>query len=80
MDEKFETVTLVQTGKINRPLPMIMFGTEYWDAVLRMEAMVDAGTISATDPDLIFRTDSVDDAFAYITGELGKIEAQQRRS
>ena len=70
MDELFETLTLVQTGKIKRPLPMLLFGTDYWDRVLHMEEMVAAGTISAKDPDLLHRSDSVDEAFEWLVQQL----------
>jgi hypothetical protein len=74
LDEMFETLTLVQTGKIKRPLPLMLFGTEYWDRVLHLQAMVDFGTISAKDPGLIYRTDDVDEAFAWLVGQLEQNE------
>ena len=70
MDELFETLTLVQTGKIKRKLPLLLFGTDYWSRVLHMAEMVDAGTISATDPALLHRTDDVDEAFEWLVAEL----------
>lgn len=70
LDEFMETVTLVQTGKIKKKLPIVLFGKEYWDAVIDFEPMVRFGTISATDPDLFLKTDSVDEAFDYLVGEL----------
>ncbi len=75
MDEMFETLTLRQTGKINRPMPMVLFGTGFWDEVFNADAMVQFGTISPGDVNLFFRTDSVDEAFTFITGELEAIEA-----
>ena len=74
LDEFFETLTLIQTGKISRPLPLVLFGASYWDRVLNLDAMVDEGTISAGDPDLFLTTDSVDEAFEYVTGRLEAIE------
>jgi hypothetical protein len=74
LDELFETTTLVQTGKISRPLPMVLFGTKYWDQVLNMSAMAEWGTISPSDIDLMFRTDSVDEAFEYLTTQLAANE------
>ena len=72
MDELFETLTLLQTRKIKKRLPVVLFGTEYWDKVMNLETMVEFGTIDAADLDLIHRTDSVDEAFAYITRELAE--------
>jgi uncharacterized protein (TIGR00730 family) len=70
LDEFFEVMTLVQTGKLRKRLPIVLFGTEFWDGVMNLSALVRFGTISAADLDLFYRTDSVDDAFAYITREL----------
>ncbi len=71
MDELFETLTLIQTKKIDRPLPIVLFGTDYWDRILNVDAMAEFGTISPTDPDLMYRADTVEDAFAYLTSTLG---------
>ena len=70
MDELFETLTLVQTGKTTKRLPIVLFGTDFWDKVVNLEAMAEFGTISPGDLDLMHRTDSVDDAFEYIKAEL----------
>lgn len=70
LDELFETLTLLQTRKMKKPLPVVLFGTDYWDKVLNLEALVEFGAINAADLNLIHRTDSVDAAFTYITDEL----------
>jgi len=70
LDEFMEVVTLVQTLKIKKRLPIVLFGTKYWDEVLHLEPMVRYGTISPEDVDLFHRTDSVDDAFEYLVREL----------
>ena len=69
-DEFMEIVTLVQTLKIKKRLPIVLFGTEYWSQVLNLEPMVRYGTVSAEDLDLFLRTDSVDEAFEFVTREL----------
>ena len=69
-DEFMEVVTLVQTLKIKKHLPIVLFGTEYWNEILNFEPMVKYGTISREDVDLFFRTDSVDEAYDFITREL----------
>jgi uncharacterized protein (TIGR00730 family) len=79
MDEMFETLTLRQTGKIDRPMPMVLYGTAFWDEVFNAEAMVRYGTISPGDVNLFHRSDTVDDAFAFITSELEDREATARR-
>jgi transposase-like protein len=51
-------------------LPIVLFGTESWDKVINLEPMVEYGTISPEDVNLFYRTDSVDDAYAYLVKEL----------
>jgi hypothetical protein len=70
LDELFETLTLIQTGKTTKRMPLVLFGNEFWDKVIDMEAMAEFGTISPEDLKLVYRTDSIDDAFDYITSEL----------
>ncbi len=70
LDELMEVLTLAQTLKIKKRLPVVMFGTEFWDKVLNLEAMAELGTIDENDLGLVFRTDSVDEAYDYITSEL----------
>ncbi|MFT5439208.1 MAG: hypothetical protein ACI9MJ_001070 [Alphaproteobacteria bacterium] len=70
LDELFETLTLVQTHKMRKQMPMVLFGKSFWDKVINLDALVEAGTISAEDLDLLFHTDSVDEAFEHITTGL----------
>ena len=70
MDEFFKVMTLMQTKKLTKPIPIVLYGKKFWDDVLDMEALVRHGTISAADLDLFFETDSVDEAFDFITTEL----------
>ena len=69
-DELFEVLTLLQTKKMTKHQPIILFGKDYWNSVVDFDALVRAGTISAKDLELVYRTDSVDDAFDFITREL----------
>ncbi|MEM7222248.1 MAG: TIGR00730 family Rossman fold protein [Pseudomonadota bacterium] len=70
LDELFELLTLVQTGRIRKRMPTVLFGKDYWSKVLNLETLVEYGTISPTDLDLFILTDSVDEAFDYVTHEL----------
>ena len=70
MDEFFEVMTLMQTKKLTKPIPIVLYGKEFWNDVLDMEALVRHGTVNAADLDLFFETDSVDEAFDFITTEL----------
>ncbi|MEZ4319601.1 MAG: LOG family protein [Myxococcota bacterium] len=70
MDELFETLTLVQTGKIKKNLPIVLFGADYWSQVINTDAMAEMGTISPDDVNLVHLSDTVDDAFEYLTSRL----------
>jgi uncharacterized protein (TIGR00730 family) len=70
LDEFMEVLTLVQTGKIKKRMPIVLFGKSFWDRVINFDALVEFGTISPGDLDLFLRTDSVDEAFEYLTKEL----------
>jgi predicted Rossmann-fold nucleotide-binding protein len=65
-----EVVTLVQTLKIKKALPIVLFGKEFWSKVINFETLIEFGTISPDDIDLFFQTDSVDEAVEYITTKL----------
>ena len=71
LDELFEVLTLVQTGRMKR-LPILMFGGDYWRRVVNWEALVEAGTINARDLDLITHVGSAAEAWE-------KIDAWQAR-
>ncbi len=70
LDELFELLTLVQTRKMKKPLPIVLFGTEYWREIIDFDALVRHGMINAADVSLVHRTDSVDDAYDYIVKQL----------
>jgi uncharacterized protein (TIGR00730 family) len=65
-DEMFELLTLVQTGKV-RPLPILLFGRDYWNKVVNFEAMVEEGVIAPNDVDLIHWSEDADEAWDYVT-------------
>jgi len=69
VDELFEVLTLVQTKKMKKPMPIVLFGTEYWREVIDFDALVRHGTIDARDVDLVHRTDSVDQAYDWLISE-----------
>ena len=52
LDELFETLTLIQTGRMER-IPIVLFGEAFWRSIVNWEALVDAGTIGADDLDLL---------------------------
>jgi uncharacterized protein (TIGR00730 family) len=72
LDELFELLTLVQTRKMSKPMPIVLFGTEYWREVIDFDALARHGTIDAKDIELMHRTDSVDDAYQWIVRQLSE--------
>jgi len=73
MDELFEVLTLIQTKKPRKKMPVVLFGSEFWDEVLNFEALVRWGVVNGTELEIFYKTDSVDDAFEYLTGKLEKL-------
>ena len=71
LDEFFEILTLIQTGKIKKDQPIVLFGEEYWSKLINFETLVDYGVIDRKDLDLFFLTSSVDEAYEHITSRLG---------
>ena len=65
LDELFEALTLIQTGRMNR-VPMLLFGEAFWRSILNWEALSDAGTISADDLGLFKFVETADEAVRII--------------
>jgi predicted Rossmann-fold nucleotide-binding protein len=65
-DEMFELLTLIQTGKV-RPLPILLFGKDYWNRVVNFEAMVEEGVIAPHDLDLIHWSEDAGEAWEFVT-------------
>ncbi len=70
LDEMMEVMTLIQTKKVNKKLPIIILGRDYWNEVLNIDAMIKWGTISADDLKLLTVLDTVDEAYDYLIGHL----------
>ena len=70
MDELLELLTLVQTGKTRKYMPIVVYGSDYWKQVINFDALLRAGTISTRDLALFRFCDDVDSAFSYLTEEL----------
>jgi len=72
LDELFEILTLVQTRKMRKRIPIVLFGTEYWDEIVDFGALVKYGVISSGDLDLFHRVNSVDEAYEIIIKGLAE--------
>ncbi len=65
MDEVFETLTLIQTGRMER-VPVLLFGRDFWKGVIDLEFLASQGTISPNDPDLITFVDDAAEAWEVV--------------
>ncbi|MBA3667696.1 MAG: LOG family protein [Sphingomonas sp.] len=61
-DEMFELLTLIQTGKV-RPLPILLFGKQFWERVVDFQGLAEEGVISPADLDLITWCETADEAW-----------------
>jgi uncharacterized protein (TIGR00730 family) len=64
-DEFFELLTLIQTGKV-RPLPILLFGKEFWTRVIDFDALAEEGVISPGDLDLFHWCEDADEAWNFV--------------
>jgi uncharacterized protein (TIGR00730 family) len=66
-DEMFELLTLIQTGKV-RPLPILLFGRDFWTRMINFEGLVEEGVIAPHDLDLIRWCEDAAEAWDYVCG------------
>jgi len=77
-DELFELMTLMQTGKIKRKLPVILIGKQFWKACIKWEAFVEYGMISEGDASQLIFVDTADEAFKALTDGILAIEEAEK--
>ncbi|MEY2658688.1 MAG: hypothetical protein RLZZ395_2430, partial [Pseudomonadota bacterium] len=70
LDELFETLTLVQCRKA-RPIPIVLFGSDYWKRLMNLEMLVEEGAIEEADLQLFRYVDEVDEAWEIIRQAYG---------
>ena len=70
LDGLFEALTLIQTGRMAR-IPVLLFGAEFWDGIINWQALARAGTISASDLDLIRYVETADEAWDKLATVYG---------
>ena len=68
MDEMFEALTLIQTGRM-KPMPFLLFGRAFWEKVINWQALVEAGTISEADLDLFRFVETAEEAVEILFGD-----------
>ena len=65
LDEMFESLTLIQTGRMKR-VPFLLFGRAFWEGVINWQALADAGTINPEDIELFTYVETAEEAVAVI--------------
>ncbi len=70
LDELFETMTLIQTGK-SRRRPILLFGRAFWDKLINFQHLVDTGMINAADLGLFHFVETAEDAWARLAEHYG---------
>ena len=70
LDELFETMTLVQTGKC-RKRPILLFGREFWSRLINFDVLIETGMISPGDVHLFRYVETAEEAWAVLEAEYG---------
>ncbi|WP_249937074.1 LOG family protein [Roseateles sp. DAIF2] len=74
LDELFETMTLIQTGKCRRR-PILLFGREFWTRLINFELLIETGMISPGDEQLFHFVESAEEAWALLEREYEQAQA-----
>jgi len=70
LDEMFEALTLIQTGKC-RARPVLMFGREFWTGLINFDLLIETGMISPGDVNLFHFVETADEAWTWLANEYG---------
>jgi hypothetical protein len=70
LDEFLETLTLIQTGKM-KPIPVLLFGREYWERIINFEAMAEEGVINREDLALFRWVETAEEGWKAISDFYG---------
>lgn len=65
LDETFEALTLIQTGRMRR-VPFLLFGRKFWETIVNWQALAEAGTIGPEDLELVHFVETAEEALAII--------------
>ncbi|MFC2130719.1 TIGR00730 family Rossman fold protein [Bacteroidota bacterium] len=77
LDELMEVLTLRQTHKITKPMPIILYSKEFWNNAVNFDYLIDIGTISRSDLDLFTIVDSPEEGFEVLQESLLKINNEE---
>jgi uncharacterized protein (TIGR00730 family) len=73
-DELFELLTLVQTGKIKKKMPIVVYGSDFWKKLINWEQFIQLGLIDPEDLNLLHFSDSPQEAFEFLRTELERLD------
>ena len=74
MDELFECLTLIQTGKIRKKMPIVVYGKSFWEEIIDFDKLAYYGMISRSDLNLIHFSETPQEAFEYLKSELTRLD------
>jgi len=80
LDELFEVLTLIQTRRSRKPMPVVVYGTDYWNEVINFEALVHKGAIEQEDLNLIHFSNDPDEAFSYLAETLTELHLRGNKN
>ena len=72
LDELMETLTLVQTKKVLKKIPIILYGSEFWENIINFKALEYNGMIAKSDFEFFHFSDTPREAFEYLKSKLSK--------
>lgn len=79
LDEMFELLTLTQTRKLAKEITIVVYGSQYWNEVINLDALVKRGTIDPDDLNLLHFADTPEDAFAILSDSLTRNHLQGKK-
>ena len=79
LDEMFELLTLIQTQKTTKSMPVVLYGEKYWKEVVNFEALAKWGTIDAKDLNIFRFSDDPDESYRYLKKELTRLHLKKGR-
>jgi len=77
LDELFEILTLAQTEKLAKKILVLIYGRQYWDRALNIDALIEAGTVAPADKELYCMADTPEEAFEILRSGLTRYHLQE---